>query len=385
MMTWFGIWVLCLFAGDGADQLCARCKTTGRVAAKGADDLRQKEGVVRRCSEVISDEDHHYGIGFYPCPKCKAPSLAEMVSKEYETAKAERLEWLHQVQEVDRFFNDPRRLKIMHAKTDHFDIAWAIPKMKVGRRTLNQHELLHLYAERMETLYAEYLDLFQLTHAGAQNSERYRLLAFAQAKHSARAQPKYTGIGGGLNANGAKHLATKSTLVCWWDKTRNRSDEDFHEFIEHNVVHLFLCASFNRKWLAKKHGWVDIGLSHYFTQRHFNQSRTHCFQEQNEINSWIYGSWFPVVRKRAAARQEPIFAELAPKSFETVTVEEHPFCWSYVHYLLEHYEPTQFVEFIKMLKDDLPLRDALRRVYGCSPLQFPELWRQFVLDEYPAR
>jgi hypothetical protein len=367
------------------DKLCGECRTTGKVAFEVPKEVLEQEKGCSSCSEVAAIADLNFGLDYQPCPKCLAPSLQKQVRAEWERDRDRGLDWLKSRREIDAFLDDPKHLKLMHCSTEHFELAWSIPKVKVGRVVHDQHQSMHLYARRLEEAYATWLETFKLDHVNDQNAVRHVIMCFDSAKHANKAQPKYTGMGGTGITDGIKLMGSTSVYVNWWNKTKNRDDDEFHEYVLHNVVHLFLCSYYNYFWLARKNGWVDEGLSHWFTDRRFGKCRTHCFQEQDEASQWILSAWRPEVRKRVAADKLPVFAEVIVKHGETLTAEEHLFVWSWVQYLIDGFGPERFVQLLRGLKEQVPLRDVLQSAYGVSPFQFIENWKKYVIETYPPR
>ncbi len=370
---------------DG-DKLCGECHTTGKVPFEVPKEIVELERGCKWCSEVVANEAANGGLDYKPCPTCQAPSLQAAVRKQWEADRKERLDWLKSRREIDQFLNDPKNLRLMHCSTDHFELDWSIPKVKIGRVVYDQHESMHLYARRLETVYQLWLDTFGFNHDADQNSTRHTVMCFESAKHATKAQPKYTGMGGTGITDGVKLMGNPSIFVCWWNKTKNRDDDEFHEYVVHNVVHHFLCSYYNSFWLARKNGWIDEGISHYFTDKMFGKCRTHCFQEQDEANNWILAPWRPEIRKLVTAEKIPVFAEVVIKHGETLTRDEHLFVWSWVQYLLDAFGKEKFVQLVRRVKEhELPLRDILKEVYGVSPFHFIENWKKHVLDTYPPR
>jgi hypothetical protein len=367
------------------DKLCGECSTTGKVAFEVPKPVVEQEAGCRFCSEVAGNAVVNHGLDYQPCPKCNAPSLRDAVRARYEADVKERTDWLKARREIDAFLNDPKGLKLMHVTTAHFDLAWSVPKVKVGRVVHDQHEAMHLYAQRLEESYAAWLEAFGFDHVADQNAVRHEFMVFEAAKHATKAQPKYCGMGGTGLTEGVKLVGVKSVFVAWWNKAKNRDDDEFHEYLLHNAVHLYLASYYNYFWLARKNGWIDEGLSHYFTDRRFTKCRTHCFQEQDEANQWVLTPWRPEVRKRVATDKIPVFSEVIVKHGETLTAEEHLFVWSWTQYLVEQLGAERFVQLIRGLKEQVPLRNVLQDVYGVSPFQFIEDWKKWVLDTYPPR
>lgn len=368
------------------DALCGECKTSGRIPFEVPKAVVELEKECLYCSEVADDKQLNYGLDFMPCPKCKAPSLRDKVKADYDAKVAKGKAWLKGQREIDEFLDDPRDLLLMHVKTEHFDLAWAVKKLKVGTVVLDQHHAMHLYAQRLEEAYKTYLDQYDFKHKVDQNGVRHQIMIFEQMRHSNKAQPKYIGLGGQGSSHGAKLVGVKSVFVTHWDKKTNPDDDALHEYVVHNVVHLFLAANYNYLWLARKHGWIDEGLSHYFTEKKFGKCRTHCFQEEDEAKQWVLTPWRPEIRKRVAAGRLPVFSEVVVKAAESLTAEEALFVFSWVQYLNDAFDHKLFVQLVHGLKDEkLPLRDLLQNIYGVSPFQFIENWKKYVLDNYPPR
>jgi hypothetical protein len=382
-------------ASDGAaqsaplapgDNLCGECKTSGRVAFELPKPVVELEKGCLYCSEVADSKPLNYGLDFLPCPKCKCPSLRDKVKADYDAKVAKGKAWLKKQREIDDYLNDPKDLLLMHVKTEHFDLAWSVPKLKVGTVVIDQHHAMHLYAERLEEAYKTYLDQFAFKHQTDQNGIRHQIMIFEQLRHANKAQPQYVGLGGQGATQGAKKVGPVSVFVTHWDKKTNPDDEALHEYVVHNACHLFLASNYNQLWLARKHGWIDEGLSHYFTEKKFGKCRTHCFQEQDEAKQWVLGPWRPEIRKRVAAGRLPVFSEVVVKAAESLTAEEALFVFSWVQYLNDAFDHKLFVQLIHGLKDEkLPLRDLLQSIYGVSPFQFIENWKKYVVETYPPR
>ena len=366
------------------DEFCSRCDTTGREPFDFPRDTFVHEGLSHSCSVLFTDEDGNFGIDFLPCSRCAAPQAHAVAEDDYQAELARRRKWVEDRRVVDRFLDD-RRLTLMHCSTEHFDLVWSIPKIKVGRRVLRQHEAMHLYADRLQRVYDRYLSQFRLDHVEDQNGVRHTIMCFELARHAQRGQPEYTGIGG-FAASGAKLVGDKSVFVCYWNKNENPRDREFHEYVVHNAVHMFLASSWNYEWLAREHGWVDAGFSHYFTEQIFENCRTHCFEEQDAMSGWELDPWRVAVRKRVAMKKDlPVFVDTARKKTEILTADEHLFAWSWVQFLIDAHTSDQWVEFLKILKEKRPMRDALREVYGMSPFSFVDRWKEYVLENYPPR
>jgi hypothetical protein len=367
------------------DKLCGLCQTSGRVAFEVPKEVVAQEAGCTRCSEIVANEAVNHGLDFKPCAKCLAPTLQAHVRGEWQALVKAGLDWLAEQRQIDAFLADPKGLHLMHCSTPHFELAWSVPKVKLGRQVIDQHEAMHLYARYLEEDYGAYLATLGLTHDGDQGGVRHHVMVFEQAKHANKAQPHWCGMGGTGITDGVKLMGPKSYFVCWWNRTKNPDNDQFHEYLLHNLVHHFLCSEGNMFWLARKSGWIDEGLSHYFTDLRFKKCRTHCFQEQDEASQWILSDWRPEMRRRAVAGKYPEFAEVSTKHGETLDAEEHLFCWSLVEYLIDGQGKEKFVALLHGLKDEVPLRNLLKELYGVSLFQLIEAWKAWVIEKYPPR
>jgi hypothetical protein len=371
---------------DG-DKLCGECHTTGKIAFEVPKEVVEQEVGCTFCSEVATSELLNYGLDYKPCPKCLAPSLQAQVKKQWDAERQARIDWLKNRREIDDFLADPKNLHLMHVSTPHFELAWSIPKVKIGRVVFDQHQSMHLYAKRLEDFYKLWLDTFGFNHETDEMGVRPIVMCFESAKHANKAQPKYCGMGGTGVTDGVKLMGYKSLFVCWWNKVKNTDDDQFHEYLMHNMQHLFLCTYYPNQchWLARKNGWIDEGLSHYFTDKLFKASRTHCFQEQDEAKNWVLTPWRPEIRKRVAADKIPVFADVIVKHGENLNADEHLMVFSWVQYLLDSFGKDKFVALIQGLKNQQPLRDVFQATYGVSPFQFIDAWKKYVIETYPPR
>jgi hypothetical protein len=367
------------------DKPCDTCNSTGRLPFELPKKVVEQEKGCVYCSEVAGSDALNHGLDYKPCPKCEAPSIRDAVAKKYAEETKLRVDWLKGRREIDQYLDDPKGLKLMHVATKHFELAWAVPKIKIGRQEFDQHQALHIYANRLEEEYAEYLTTFTLSEVDDQHDVRYNVMCFEQMKHCSKAQPKYCGGGGTGAMDGLLLVGDHPYFVCWWNKTRNREDADFHEYLVHNAIHLFLDPTVKFFWLARKNGWIDEGLAHYFTDRRFSRCRSHCFQEQDEAGRWTPPPWRPEIRKRVIANKIPVFAEVVVKHGETLTAEEHLFVWSWIQYLNDAFDRRTFVKLIAGLKDQTPLRNLLKDLYGVTEFQFLENWKKYVVETYPPR
>ena len=74
-----------------------------------------------------------------------------------------------------------------------------------------------------------------------------------------------------------------------------------------------------------------------------------------------------------AKETAPPMAEVMQKNAAELSAEENAGAFSYVDYLLTQHDPQKFNDLVKKLKSKVPTREALKEVYGMSPMEFGRL------------
>jgi len=176
-----------------------------------------------------------------------------------------------------------------------------------------------------------------------------------------------------------------------YERGRVGDDEGLHRNVVHNVAHLFLSNFVPQQWIGQlKGGWVDAGVGHYFEFKLDGKCSNYCYQEVGTNVRFKGGSWLVPIRKRVAAGRFPSVPELSTKNTDQLTGDEHAMAFSLVHYLFEGDHTVgdhgkKFTQFVGILKQKKPLRDALRAVYHWTPMSLEEKWKEWVLKTYPTR
>lgn len=376
------------------DLLCARCKTTGRVASAidGKFAIEDAgEFPVVHCSELIEEHPTH-GLDWEPCPRCKAPSLQAKAQQEHDALVAGLLQWLAARRQIDEATRTPG---LVHLETEHFLIAWDLDSIKTDdRKVYRQHEAAHLYAQRMEGLYARFQQLFGITDDN-NIVDKHHLYVFEKEAAYRIAGPLYTGLSGGSTVKRSGGDATESSIVTWWDKTETPSEPDVHRNLVHNVIHLLTSAYYDWSWfppgevglmplwLNDKYGWLDAGLAHWFEWELDEKCTTYCFREQDATSRWKGLDWKKNVWKAVTTGSEeiPSFADAVTKPTQALSALEHQFCWSWVDFLISRGSERMGV-LLRLCKQERPVRDMLKEAYEISFLTFEQEWAAWVATEY---
>jgi len=363
-------------AQEGKDRLCPKCDSTGKIENPFmTEEMKALEKEVVFCSYVIEQDKEGHGIEWFPCERCRNPELEKKARGEFEALKKERVRWLERFRETDELLK-PRR-KLIHLETEHFVIAWNIPKIKTAdKKTYNCHEALHLYAKRMEEFYADFLKFLGLEEKEMRNHKHF-LYLFESQKTLRKAAHEYTGLD---CWNAAKLPGNPSILCCWMDKINLKTDDHFHRHLIHHLSHLLNVAYYRMEWLAMKAGWADEGLAHFFEIKYFGIADNTC-DEEGEEEEYSSTDWEVDVRKALETGKAPSFADISLKTTTALQGDEHKFAWSYVDFLLKR-NPHKFKLFMKAIKEKRTATEGLKEAYSLNFISFSTQWEEYVLENY---
>jgi hypothetical protein len=364
-----------LSAQDYDGPRCAKCKTTGRLENKYCTPaIAAMEEKVLHCSYVFEKDKKGHGHPWLPCLRCRSPELAAAAQRDFDEIMGRRKKWLTRRRQVDEML----KTDLLHLETEHFVIAWDIPKIVTkNKKVYRCHEALHLYAERMEEYYRDFMGFFGIDEKEIRNKKHFVYL-YERQKHCLKTSKEYTG----LNCwNAAKLPGNPSILVSWYDKTNFPKEADLHRHLIHHLSHLFNVSYYRMEWLAATAGWADEGLAHFMEYRYFNRADNTC-DEEGEEEIMSHSDWEYEVRVHVVAGKGPSFAELCNKSVTSLSGVEHKLVWSYMDFLFKCYKPERFKDFMKVIKAKRPSREALKEAYGLNVIAFQKKWEAYVLKNY---
>jgi hypothetical protein len=371
-----------VLAQDGGDETpepkvwpkCLKCKTTGKLECpdkvhRGVD--LELETDVLYCSEIKGCETCD-GIGWIDCPDCERPDI-----------EAELDEWhatYPKVAEVAAGFDEEMEFPLHTVITAHFALAFEIDSMKVGRRRLKQHALMHLYAGRLERLYDDYVTMLHVKPGSF--AERVHVFVWWTDKDQKDGSLRFCQQSAG---QGVKLLGVHPAYSVCGNKKYHKNDESLHRNLIHNVAHLLLSHQSPSEWIGnKKGGWADAGLAHWFEDHYFNVCDNYCYQEQNTNQDFKGGKWKPAVRKMVTMGDSPAVGTVFSRNTDGLLLPEHAVSFSYVDFLMQK-DPAMLNLLLRRMRSKTPTRDALAEAFGYSPIQFEEAWAEWVKSTYPLR
>jgi len=351
---------------------CIKCKNVGsRPCSKHKKSACALETNVRFCTEMDGCEECG-GTGWIDCQRCESP--------EVEGDLATRRDRIPGIRKQLANFDKEMGRDLRKVQTDQFTLIWEVESMKVGKQRLDGHRLAHLYADRLEVLYADYKQLL-----GAEDGEfEKRLIVLvwgfdADHKEASLRFCKNSGV------TGVKLLGAEPTYSTPASKRFFKDDESLHRNIVHNVTHLLLSHQRPSRWIGQsKGGWADAGLAHVFEDRYFGICDNYCYQEVASNRDFKGGKWRPVVRKMVSSGDCPSVAELFNQNVDTLTLPQHAVSFSLVDYLL-FLDGAKLNLLLKRMRSRLPTRDALKECFGLKVIQLEKDWQAWVKDTYPLR
>ncbi len=355
--------------------LCGACKTTGRVANPWFAPRAEAEAQSRFCSAFFEGDKAGRGAEFLPCPKCRRADLKEAAERELAATRLERERWLAERRAVDLQLST----RLVWVESDHFVVGFEAPRYRTrGRRDLDGHAAAHLFARRLEGMYADFEKLFSIDDSRMRN-RRHHVLIFERLKNMAKASEVLLAM---ASDTAAKLAGDPSILVTWTDRASLPDDLAMDRHVTHHVTHLLESVFHLKEWLYSQ-GFLDEGLAHCFEMRYFLAADNSCNQEEREED---FGgqNWPRDVLLAVQAGKNPSLAELCAKRTDQLRGSDHSFAWSVADWLIT-IDAKRVAELMVKLKEKVELREALRAVYGKSFFELERDWKAYVLESYPAR
>ena len=375
LLLLLSLWITPAAAADDDEPARVHCKTCKHVGRRPCKEHKKAECELelnaQYCS-FVADCEACEGVGWVDCDRCENPAGEEWL--------AARRRSQAELAEEHRNLDEEMRRTLLKAASEHFVVVWDLEDMKVGRKRLDGHELLHLYLDRLETLFDDYVEIFDAGEGDFQ--KRLKVMVWWLEKDQLEASLRFCNNG---SKRGVKLLGSTPIYSVCGNRQNFKDDETLHRSVIHNVSHLMLSHHSPSNWVGNiKGGWADAGVAHYFEERYFQLCTNYCYTEGSSLLDFKGGRWKPAIRKMVAMGDAPPVAQVFTKNTDTLTLPEHAVSFSYVDYLI-HLDGAKANRLFRRLRGKTPTRDALKEVYGLSVLEFEEAWGAWVVDTYPAR
>ena len=210
---------------------CTYCKDKGQMPCKKHSKLEwtlEADGTVEFCTEAASCKTCG-GTLHVDCTHCENAAIESTLESRREKIQ----KWYAaRKKKVDELIKHP----VLQASGKHVDLVWDLKAMKVGRKKLSSHEMLHLYLKRMEDLRADFVKRLQIN--SAEQAARIELFCWRDARDQFLAAHKFTGQGS--QGAGIKYMGSTAIYTMQYKKKDYKKDEDLHRSMVHNSVHLML-------------------------------------------------------------------------------------------------------------------------------------------------
>jgi hypothetical protein len=359
----------------GGDELCGDCKTTGRIANPWYSAHAAAERGSLRCSSCLLGDKAGRNSNFLPCPRCKRPDLKAKAGRELDEWKRAQEEWLARRAELERQLG----VTLQWVESVHFLIGFEPTHWRTReKRELDGHAAAHLFARRLEGMYADFEKLFAIDD-GRMRNKLHQVLVFERQKTLTKAAEQLLHMTTGF---AAKRAGDPSILVTWNNRKDMPGDLDFDRHLTHHVTHLIASVFHRKEWLYVR-GFLDEGLAHCFEMRYFGAADNSCNQEEEE-EDFGNQNWPKEVLAAVTAGKNSPLAELCARRTDELHGLEHAFAWSFTDWLVAT-DPAEVVALMIALKEKTGLREALRKSFRKSIFELENDWKASVLATYPAR
>ncbi len=370
-----GVLLLAAVAGASglaaAQERCTKCRSQRLLPCKehGKLDLGGELAVLY-CS-VVDGCQVCGGGGWIDCAACEAPAEeGRLAARRAAVAPARE-----HLAELDRQMGRPLR----KAESAHFVLVWEMRGMKVEKRPLDEHQMLHLTLERLERLYADYVQLFGVRESAFEKKSSVYVW-FLPSDHE-RASLAFCDV---YAESGSKLMGTDTHYSVCGNVQYFLGDEHLHRNIMHCATHLLFSHEAPSQWIGNlQGGWLDEGLAHFFEDRYFGRCDTYCYQEQNTQFDFKGGRFKLALRTLAEAGVMPPVAGTMRKNTDQLKPAEHALALALVDFLIQ-LDSKKLSQLGRKLRARAELREALEQVYGFSILELEARLRAWVIETYPV-
>jgi hypothetical protein len=289
------------------------------------------------------------------------------------------------------------------------DLRAKLPKVKDKPRTLDPWLRVHIYAQRAEALYAEYMAMLGVTDAdfGAGSGPRsgkylglpdkFLILLFDKQSDLARYMDRFCGVKADKSF---RHYHAKSSQML--AAFAREGFEDANELALQSHFVYSLVMNFTNGLMGYYYEvpcWLAEGIAHGYARR-VPTKFVNIAIEDEAVDASRQHLWPQRVRARVGNDYFPKAAELLPicdaKNFKFA---DHLMAWSRVEFLRKQ-DDKAFGQFVRDLKSlDLPSdgskvaperiqarqAELLVRYFGLDAESFDAKWKDYVLKTYPKK
>lgn len=271
------------------------------------------------------------------------------------------------------------------AWTSRFYVATDIPSLKVvtqggAPRVVDTHEIAHLFLERAEKAYDDFVDAFgdevrQGKPMGIYLANRKAKKEAWQATYFGNARTNMLfGGGSGKVAGG----------FCWngfaTSADDHGSDRDLHAYVRHMIGHiLFSCWHGVAPFKKECPKWAFAGAAHWLCKIHpfFKDWATFCHDEGQGPNG-SGRDWDRRALGIAAGKRTPIERLFETPSLSHLSYDDHVRSWSIMDLMLRE-DRERWLAALRLIRQGKEHAAAFREALGTTPDDFDQRWADRVL------
>lgn len=335
-------------------------------------------------SPAIDADPVGAGLPWQPNPRCSDEGELEMTEMRFRGLVSDRTDWLAERRAaVDALIGFP----VIHVRTTHFELAYDLDEIKVGRKKLKPVDGAALYAVRLEEHHDWIAATLGIDPESMERKNRTEVFIFKAIAPAATITTTVLGntIGAGFKSNLVG--SERSYFVLWNDPKFIESDEEFHQILVHGLAHnLYHDVKTYSTWLYDAHGWLYAGLAHHDEIRRFGPPITTCDpDDQLDFKHWLTPYWEANIRKAIKQRRDYDPAAVLDLDVDSMNAKHRQFAWSYVDFLMWYDAPKLADLLLKTKGEGMSSAEALQEVYGFDGPTFWSEWKRFVVDHYSTR
>ena len=312
------------------------------------------------------------GTGWLACPECDDGSLAAELE-----ARAQGIERARRgLVSLDDTMGRPLR----KGESEHFVLVWEMLGMKVEKKRLTAHQMLHLTLQRLEQLYDDYVTLFGLEDKVFE--KKFRVFVWHLPADHERGSMAFCDL---YSPSGSKLMGIEPNYSVCGDKRYFITDEKLHRNLVHCVTHLMFSHQRPSEWIGNlQAGWADEGLAHFFEYRYFELCDNYCYEEANTQRGLKGGKFKTGLYSLVDEETMPPVARVVQKNSTDLEPAEHAVAMALTEYLIG-VDAKKFDLLGQKLRARGELRDELKEIYGLSILELESRLKSWVLETYRTR
>jgi hypothetical protein len=312
------------------------------------------------------------------CSVCWADTECDACDKDLGGLDPKVLETLERQKQVEAGFS---RRPLFVAVSPHFYVVTDIDrKLKVptqggAPRLVDGHEMVHLFAQRCEQAYEDFVHYF-----GPSVSLSKPMAVYLWEKNQSKeaAADKYLGskrtnmLYGGGSDRIAQGFAGNGFVTSLQDQ---RTDENMHGVCRHMIGHILLSCW---KGVAPHEKnlpiWAFIGSAHFLEKlpESLRDYGTFCSNETT-APSGSTKDWDKKAAALARGRLDPIETFFGRESLGAMKYEDHVRAWSYMDLMLRE-DRDNWLKVLEALRQGADEGVAFKEGLGITPEVFDERW-----------